>query len=438
LFLEGAWAGDSYAAVAAQQCTGAVGCQGYYRAFYVTTSPADSSFAPPSNVTGISVAAVGAQVSADKTTIKGSLDVAGFRFKTPADADVAKALSFYFGYLGLNGTWDNSTKTGSVVGALAEVISYFSSINVYYDNDGVPGFNWNFTQTDPTKQWDVLNCAAGATNGYDAFDPNGGIDLKNLIWTPLVHTSILCNSIPALSTAPAGCEIHMLTTSGSNSTNASAAPVITIVARLASEPVLINNVLHGPDRAKFDVTIQFPWASFPQLYAPATAKLALISFGAGKSEDFAAVLKRPSDGADELSFVAAGGRSYYAYTHVALVDGQAENVTNQVITGQQILNYACPTPSPCSGVPGTTAIVGSLKLVVNWLQSFGWKSSLAFHSLGTSYQPTTIFWDPEVGASNNPTNGTNSTAPPSVSPNSTPSSAGLAVPALALLALMFH
>jgi len=437
LFLEEAWAVDTYAAVAAQQCTNAVGCAGYYRAIHVTTSPGNSSFAPPSNVTGVSVACIGAQASTNGNIVNGKLDVAGFRFKTPADtSDANNALSFYFGYLGLSGTWDNSTKTGSVVGALAEILSYFSSINVYYDNDGVPGFQWNITQTDPTKQWDILNCAAGQTNGYDAFDPAGSIDLKNLIWTPLVHSVVLCNSIPVLSTAPAGCEIHSLTTTGSNSTNASV-PVITIVLRLASQPVLINNVLHGPDRVKYDVTIQFPWASFPNLYAVASAKLAFITFGAGKSGDFAAVTQRPSDAAGELFFAAdATHSSYYAFARVAKVDGQAENVTTQVINGQQILGYQCPAQAPCSGIPGTTVVITALQRVITWLTSLGWKSSLAFHSLGTTYQPGTIFWDPEVGAGNTQSPATNGTSPTPAAPAS--NSAALLVPSLALAGLMFH
>jgi len=423
-FLEGIAADDVYAAVAAKQCTGAVGCEGYYRAFAVTTSPANSNFGPPSNVTGVSVAAIGVQGYSNGSAASGHLDVAGCRFKTPADtSDSDNSLSFYFGYLGLSGTWNNSTQTASVAGALAEVVTNLYSLNVWYDNDGVPGFNWDLTAA-PAQRYDILNCATGASKGYDCLDVNGVIQLKTMAWTPIVHTKVLCNSIAALSTAPAGCEIHTLTTTGTNSTSVNAAPTITVVARLASQPVLINGKLHGPDRVKFDITVQFPWASFTNLYAASTAKLALIAFSAGKSAAFAAAVQRASDGDNSLLFAAAGGQSsYFAYTPTATIDGQAGTVTTQVITGQQIIDFSCPAGSPCGGLLGlgsaTSLLAGLLKIEVAWLQGFGWKSSITVHALGGGFTPALVFWDPENGA------------------GSVTNSAALAVPSLAfLVALM--
>jgi len=315
------------------------------------------------------------------------------------------------------------TKTGAVVGALAEVVSTLFSLNVYYDNDNVAGFNWDLT-ADPAHRYDILNCATGATTGYDCLDINGVIQLKALIWTPISHTKVQCNTIPELSTAPAGCEIHSLTTSGANSTDPAAVPVITVTARLASQPVFINGKLHGPDRAKFDVRVQFPWATFTNLYASDKAKLALIGFSAGKSGTFAASVKRVSDGSDTLLFAAAGGQSsYYAYSPSATIDGGAGTITTQVVTGQQITDFQCPFGSPCAGLlgTGTSWIAGLLKIEVAWLQAFGWQSSVTFHSLGTGFKPANVFWDPEVGA------------------GSSTNSAALAVPSLAfLVALMLH
>jgi len=422
--LEGAAAVDVYAAVAAKQCVNAVGCQGYYRAFGVTTSPANSAFDPTSNVTGVSVAAIGAQGYANGSSGAGRVDVAGFRFKIPADmSDSDNSLSFYFGYLGVAGTWDGSTKTGSVVGALAEVVANLYSVNVWYDNDGVTGFKWDLT-ADPAHRYDILNCADGAAKGYDTLDSNGAISLKSMIWTPIAHTKVMCNSIPELSSAPAGCEIHSLTTTGANSTDPMAVPVITIVARIASQPIFINGKLHGPDRAKFDVRVQFPWASFTNLYAPDKAKLALIGFTAGKSGSFAASVKRSSDGDDSLMFAADSGQSsYFAYTPTATIDGQSGTVTTQVVTGQEITDFSCPIGSPCAGILGTATswIALGLKVEVAWLQGFGWKSSITIHALGTGVKPLNVFWDPEVGA------------------GSSTNSAALAVPSLAfLVALMLH
>jgi hypothetical protein len=403
-------------------CVDKVGCKGYYRAFAVATSPANSAFEPVSNVTGISVAAVGAQATTTGTVGTARLDVGGFRFKTPADTtDANRGLSFYFGYLGVSGTWDSSTRTAAAVGALAEVVSTLSSINVWYENDGITGFKWNI-DAEVAKRYDVLNCAEGVRLGYDALDPNGKIELKDMVWTPIVHTKVLCNSIAALSTAPAGCEIHSLTTTGAHA-SAPGTPVITFVARIASQPVLIDNVLHGPEFAKFDVRVVFPWSLFPTLNNPAKAKLALIAFNAGKSKTFAAAGRRSSDGADSIVFAAAGSptKSYYAYTRTALIDTQTLPVTTQVITGQQILNFDCSVGAPCAGLTGTSITVAFLKVGVNYLQGFDWKSSITIHALGTKDQPQNVFWDPEVGASEN----TNSAA--------------LAVPSLFfLVGLLFH
>lgn len=401
-FLEGAAAVDTYSAVALKDCTGQIGCKGFYRAFGVSTSPARSTFEPTSNVTGLSVAAIGAQATTSGTTGKGSIDVAGFRFKTPADSSDGnnRGLSFYFGYLGVSGTWDTSAKTGTVAGALAEVVSTLSSINVWYDNDGQTGFKWDISQADAAKRWDIFNCAKGVENSYDALDPQGRIDLSDLVWTPIDHTKINCSSIPDLSDAPAECEIHTLTTSGALETS-TAVPVITFTARIASQPVLINRVLHGPGFAKFDVEVRFPWAAFEtKLYAADKAQLALIAFSAGKSGTFAASAKRDANGDDSLVFATEGSKStaYYSFKSTATIDDvPAAPVTTQVVTGKQILDFKCPLGSPCSLTP-TAATTLLLQAGVNWLQAFQWKASITIHALGTTAKPLNVFWDPSVGA----------------------------------------
>jgi len=400
--LEVAIADDVYAAVEQKACVNNVGCAGYYRALGVTTSPEDSDFGPPSNVTGVSVSAVGVQAAANGTNAIAHVDAAGMRLKTPADAsDSNRGLSFYFGYLGFTGTWDNSTQTAAVTGALAEVISVLSHISVYYDNDGTAGFNWDLTQADPTKRWNIFDNADGATNGYDTMDVHGFIDLNNLTWTPINHTKVQCNLIPALSTAPDTCEIQSLGASGFSAS--ALAPVISIVARIASQPVMINGNQHGPDRIKFDVHVQYPWAAMSaSLYSPTTAKLGLISFAAGKSGAFVGAAVVRDDNSDSLVFASGGNfAAYYAYKKTATIDGQQASVTTQVVTGQQILAFDC-TNAPCAGLLGlgpTNLVAAYFKIIVGWLQLGGWKSSVAFHSLGTSAAPVDVFWDPETGAS---------------------------------------
>jgi len=426
-FLEVGIAVDTYAAVALGNCVNKVGCAGYYRALGVSTSPANSAFAPTSNVTGVSVGAIGIQAATNGTNAAANVDVAGIRFKTPADTsdDGNGALSFYFGYLGVTGTWNNSTQTAAIAGALAEVISILSSVNVWYDNDNVAGFNWDISQTDATKMWNIFDNADGEKNGYDTLDVRGSIDLKNLTWTAIDHTKVLCNTQPKLTDASATCEIHSLTTSGSSSL--STTPVVTIVARIASQPVLINGNRHGPDRVKFDVQVQYPWAGMNSgLYSATKAKLALISLAAGKSGAFVGTAVKRADNSDSLVFGSEGNiMSYYAYKKTATVDGTEAAVTTQVVTGQQIIDYKCGAGSPCFGILGngpTFLVALSLKARVAWMGLLGWKTSIAFHSLGTSNAPANVLWDPETG---------------SVPTTEAANSAALAAPSLLFLSAIF-
>lgn len=396
-------AADIYAAVAQKaDCTGAVGCKGYYRAFAATTSPPSSVFDPTSTVTGISMAAIGAQLNASAMVADAKVDVAGFRFKTPADtSDTNRGLSFYFGYLGATGNWDASIATSNVAGAVAEIVSSWTSIIAYYDNDGTAGFKWNVDAAADAR-WDIFNCAEGAAKNYDTIDPAGGINLEELTWTPIARTKVQCNTNPALADAPDGCEIYSFTTHGSNSSLPSI-PIITFTVRIASQPVLINNVKHGPNFAKFDVTVQYPWAAVsPRLYSASTAKLAIVALNAGKAGSFVGSTVHSSD-TDALVFTAgtSGHTSHYSFASTATIDGQVGAINTQVITGQQLIDFSCPLGSPCHGLIGITAtslLAGSLKIAATWLQGFGWKSSLTVHSLGTTAAPASVFWDPQVGA----------------------------------------
>jgi len=306
-------------------------------------------------------------------------------------------LSFYFGYLGLGGKWDNSTQTTTVAGALAEVVASVTSLQVYYDFDGVAGFHWDITQTDPTKKRDIYNCDNAAAGKYDCVDASASLDLKTLDWTPIDHTKIKCNSIAALADYPDGCEIHSLTTSG-HTIAAPTAKIIEFTIRIASQPVKINNIPHGPDYAKWDVTVNFPWASYTTLKA--NPRLALVTVAAGKSGVFVGSATRNDDGSNSLNFAAEGNkaRAYYGYSSMATIDGASAPITTQVITGQQVLNFNCDLTSPCAGLTGTNLLVTALKYPIGIWAVLGWKTSIAIHTLGNNPQPGVVFWDPVTGA----------------------------------------
>jgi len=314
-------------------------------------------------------------------------------------------LSFYWGYLGIGGIWNSAQASGTMAGALAEVIASLVSVNVYYDHDGVPGFQWDIDQTDPTKRWDIYDCSKAAANGYDCVDTNAVLNVAtDLEWTFIEHTKISCSAAPGLTTGnyAAGCEIHSLTTVGSLA-SAPTQPVLTFTIRIASQPVLINGIRHGPDFAKWDVQINFPYSNYPQILSQSTAQLAIVTAAAGKAGAFVGTASS-SGGVDAVSWSAgAGVRAYYNYNATATTTNVAtgNTVYTQIITGQDILNFVCTAASPCNGVlgvSGTNLLVTALKTFVTAELVFGWRASIAIHAFGDLTAPATIAWDPSVGA----------------------------------------
>jgi hypothetical protein len=285
---------------------------------------------------------------------------------------------------------------------LAEVVASLSSVNVYYDHDGVPGFQWNIDEADPTKRWDIYDCSKAAANNYDCVDTNAALNVAtDLQWTYIDHTKISCSAAPGLTTGnyAAGCEIHSLTTVGSLAT-APTQPVLTFTIRIASQPVMINGVKHGPDFAKWELQVNFPYSNYPNILDQANARLAIVTVAAGKAGAFVGAASK-SNGVEAVSWSAGAGiRAYYDYNTTATANG-GTTVYTQIVTGQQILNFLCTSASPCNGilgVSGTNILVAYLKLAVNGGLVFGWRASIAIHAFGDLVAPATIDWDPSVGA----------------------------------------
>jgi hypothetical protein len=365
VFFAGAFAADSYTAIAARD--------GFYRQLTVAAVP------DVANATSISVAAIGAQVAGSGGVGSARVDVAGFKFKNPtdlSDGENNRGLGFYFGYLGVSGTWNNDTKTQSLAGALAEIAAGWTTIFVYYDNDGVPGAQVNLTQ-------DWLNCAAGFAGGFDCLDNNGSIPLNNLTWGPITGSKADC---------PAGyganCSIWSLTT-------ASLDGIISFTMHLASEPVLINNVRVEPNYAKIDVTINYPWAALSAGLIDATkANLGLVAFTAGRAGAAAAV-RTKVDNKDAVVFEAADKSAYFSWEGTAVVPGSTGTVYAQGISGAQLKSNDC---SKC----GFTGIyVAVLQLISGWYEAFGWKTEMIVFSWN-EVKPTQVAWDPALGLAPSP------------------------------------
>jgi len=376
---------DTYGAVAANaNCKDAPGCAGFYRAIHVQTSPLNSSFGPPSTVTGVSAFAVGIQATGNGNgTVNQSVDLAGFKFKTPADpSDPVPLLSFYYGYFSGQGQWDNSAKTESISGSLLEISSALAGLSIYYDRDGTPGFQWAL---DPSI--DIYTCRDGDT--YDCLDVNGRIQTGALEWSTIGASETSCATACPTGNYDPNCTVYALTTSATLPSLPST-PVFTITARAASQPILVNGVTTSPQKLKFDVTINVPWSNLTNLQNAATAKVMISALHAGKARDVNAVKTVNTATGSSITFTSASGQtSYYGYTSTVTVDGTTTNVVTIRIDGSQILNFG-------TGKGGTAVLIVLLQLVVNFLQAFGWVSSATIHSF-TQTHPTTIVWDPEVG-----------------------------------------
>jgi len=388
---------DTYAAVAANAgCKEAVGCAGYYRAFAATTSPPGSTFLPPpSTVTGVALAAVGVQAATNGVQGVAKVDVAGFKFKTPADVSDGttrdkRGLSFYFGYLGASGVWDNNTQTGAVVGAAAEVSSSITTIVAFYDRDNVEGFQWDLVDT--TKRYDIFQCN-GTVKTYDCIDPAGAIDVRDLVWTPLTRDEVACSTVVTGDYA-ANCTINTLSTQGELQSVPGTA-VLSITARTVSQPMKINGVEHTPDKAKWDVRINYPWANKTALQNASAAKIALIALHAGKA-GAAGVGVKDSGSGKAVTFQAAGGKAaYFGYIPRATIGGVDTPITTLTVTGEQLGAFSCGLLQPCFNTL-TSGLANGLAALAAALKFFGWQSQMTIHAFSKE-NPGEIVWDPEVG-----------------------------------------
>lgn len=243
---------------------------------------------------------------------------------------------------------------------------------------------------DPNKRYDILNCNA-AIKTYDCFDIAGGVDVKDLVWVPITRTVTKCSLVLPAGDYNENCTINSLSTHGELS-SAPGVAVLSITARTASQPLLIDGVKHTPDNAKFDVRIQYPWAN-KTLSDATNAKIALLAVHAGKA-GVAGVGVKDGGTTKSLTFAADGGKAaYFSYVSVAKINNADTPITTETITAEEIQGFDC-TAHPC-GFTQLLVDVG-LKPLVTWLQGFHWQPRITVHAFSVK-QPVDIFWDPELG-----------------------------------------
>jgi hypothetical protein len=362
-------AADSVTVIAARD--------GFYRQLTVWGSPSVDHIAN-NTATAVAVAAIGAQASvgAGGTEGSASVDIAGFKFKNPSDmSDGANntALAFYFGYLGVSGQWSNSSQTASVNGALAEIVASWESLFVYYNRDGTNGFQWNMNS-------DVFDC----TKTNDCIDVNGVIDIKSTAFGGIITTKVNC---------PAGynvnCTIYRFETSSTDG-------VLTFVLRLASEPVLINNVRVEPNYGKIDVVINFPWTRFPNLIDSANAKVGIVAYTAGRAGTASAAASRVN-GNDAVTFTANDKSAYFSWDSQAILTSSAgATVYAHYISGASVEANQC-NAATCGIL--TTIFVAGLKIRNAFLVALGWKTEMLIFTWN-EVRPATLTWDPAIGITN--------------------------------------
>lgn len=343
---------------------------GFYRQLTVTGSPSVANISQ-GTATGISVAAIGADVDADAAGGSAKADIAGFKFRNPADlSDSNKGLVFYFGYLGVSGQWDISAKTASLQGALAEIASSWEDIFAYYDHDGVPGFQLRLGA-------DFFNCATAATQKYDCVDLNGVVSLNSLSWGGIQVSNTSC---PASYNNPK-CAIWSFTTSSTDG-------IITFTLRLASEPVLVNGIRLEPNYGKIDVSINYPWAS-KSLSNANNAKVGIVAYTAGRAGS-AGVNYREVDGNKAVLYQVNDKSAYFSWDSQATIAGASTSVYANYHSGASIKALNC---AQC-GL--STFYYAGLKVRQGILEALGWNTQMLLFSWDKN-RPDNVFWDPAIG-----------------------------------------
>jgi len=335
-----------------------------------------------------SLTAAGLKVQVDKTSnlYQGgaSLDLGGFRMRAggPALNKQEPVVGFSLLSATVSYNWNPTTGVLSTVGAAAwaEVVFGASHICLYKDRNGVNGFQYSVG--DP-----VWNC--NDMNGYDCVVFLSCIDLKtDLDWSTL---SIGEQSCPAGYSE--NCTIYTITTTGYSGGVTSGTPVMTITQKLANQKVLIssNNHYFGPDYAKVDFSITYPYSIKGMTTQKANAGIVLAVYAAGK----AAVAAREAYFQDHKALVfeagASSGRSaVLSWDDTATVNNVDTDVVVVHISGSSIKAYNCP--------------LGICDLVITWWKLLvlavedigGWNCELIFISTPDVSVDTWVY-DPTYG-----------------------------------------
>jgi len=295
-------------------------------------------------------------------------------------------LAIYVGSFLGGAAWDQQAQIKGASAALQEVAAHFDHIFVYFDHDGVPGYQYVLGN----EAWD---CAKAATGKYDCYNDTYKILFKDLTWSPFAYESRSC---PAGSKYESNCAVHTFTTSGSMLIGGVQTLVATFVFKLANQPVLVDNVEVSNDWGKIDCLINYPWTA--KGVTETNARVGMLAYAAGKVGVFGIVEAKVND-EDSVIFAAAASLSaaFFSWAGVAEVNSATSTpVYVNIVSGDQLKAYQC---TGCNII--VKAIFDAIKLfVIAPYEAFGWKLNAIWFSWPDD-RPTSIFWDPAIGVKSN-------------------------------------
>jgi len=239
----------------------------------------------------------------------------------------------------------------------------------------------------------VFDCTAGVNGGFDTVDPKGYIDVKNLTFAGMSATKSDCPS-----GYNANCTIYKLTTTSADGS-------LTFTMRLASEPVLINNIRVEPNYAKIDVSINYPWASASGLWNQSIARVGLVAYTAGRSGTASATYSRVNNN-DAVVFSVGDKSAYFSWDGTSTLSGTSATVYLDSISGATLAALDCSS-FKCGII--TSIYVGELQFRQLYMNGLGWKTEMLLFSWD-AVQPANVFWDPAIGLMDPPTQNDSSAA----------------------------
>jgi len=342
-----------------------------------------------------SLSAAGVKFSVDHTTgetvASAKLDAGAFKFqaKTGVSSPVV-------GFAGLSATlsvdWtptpDGTGKLSySVAGSWAEIIFGVTHVFLYQERKAPEGFQYSLGD----NVWDC-----NVQNGLDCLIGGSIINLQNdLNWIALDAQSYACPTASGYNGTD--CRVHQITAEGRwpLTTNA----VVTVRITFASQKVLLNYAAKGheigPDYAKADLIITYPYVQKFQTGNKAIANIGVSGYAAGKAGSAAEVGTFKDNQAFIFKAVDTDRAAVWAWDgSAALTKGGVDSDSDVFvvgISGTSIKDYDC---SGCDVV--SLLIIGNWKFSVNWVEPWGWRTQIVILSF-PGVNTDTVTYDPEYG-----------------------------------------